>query len=500
MVLAMGFLDPALLLDAARSILDPTILGVLLAGVLAGLLFGAAPGLTATAGVAIATPLTFGASFEVSMALLLGLYCAGYFAGSIPAVLINTPGAPGNAPAALSGYRLARAGKAELALSLAIVASVFGGIFSLIVLMVSAPWLAGFALRFTSVEYCVLGLFGLLCVAAVSGGAILKGIVAAAFGMSLGTLGIDEVGGLSRFTFGFPDLQAGVALIPALIGVFAVGEMLFQAAAGASVQASDTRRQEAFQLSRLPGVLARHIAGLLRSAGLGTMIGVLPGTGPTIAAWIAYGIAGGRKTEDSPEREDEDKDVSRLIASETANNAVTGGALVPLLTLGIPGDTVTAVLIGALLIQGIEPGPFFMVANRDLFAEILVILLVAALMILVLGLAGRRLMRYALLCPPRLMLPLIGMLAVTGAFSISHSPFDVGIAAILGVIAFVLGRFGFPPAPVVIGLVLGPIIEVNLRNAMIANDMDVTVFVQRPISATLLAAIVAILAWRLIRR
>ncbi len=482
----MDFLGFELLAGAVSTVLRPDVLAVVLLGVLAGLLFGAAPGLTATAGVAIATPLTFGASFELAMALLLGLYCAGYFAGSIPAILINTPGAPGNAATALSGYRLAQAGRADVALSLAIVCSVIGGVFSLLVLMAAAPWLAGFALEFTAVEYCVLGLFGLMCVAAVSGGALTKGIVAAAFGMTLGTVGIDEVGGIPRFMLGMPELQAGVALIPALIGFFAVGEMLSQAAKRSGGDAAAVPRQAKFPLIQLPGLLGRNLGLLLRSAGLGTAIGVLPGTGPTIASWIAYGGIG----------EKGDRDVRGVIASESANNAVTGGALVPLLTLGIPGDTVTAVLIGALLIQGIEPGPFFIVEHSHLFAQILMILLVSAAMILVLGLVARRALWLVLLCPPRILLPVVGVLSATGTFAIGHAPFEVGLAAVLGLIGFCLGRFGFPAAPIVIGLVLGPIVEVNLRNALVANDMDFSVFLTRPISATLIAALLALLAWR----
>lgn len=474
----------------AAAVFQLKILSWILVGVLMGFVFGASPGLTATTGVAIATPLTFGVGFDVAMALLLGIYSAGYFAGSIPAILINTPGAPGNAATALDGYRLARAGQADLAISLAVVASVIGGLFSIGVLMVAAPNLANVALAFTSVEYFALGLFGLICVAAVSGGSVLKGIVGAALGMGLGTVGIDEVGGMTRFTLGLPELQGGVPLIPALIAFFAVAELLMQAAADRDAAVLPPQRRHA--LRRLPGLLLRHGRLLLKSALIGTGIGVLPGTGPTIAAWIAYGQSGRRRAA----AESEETAASRgVIAAESANNAVTGGALVPLLTLGIPGDTVTAVLIGALLIQGIDPGPFFIIENGDLFARILLILLVAALMTLVLGLGARRVLPKILAIPPRILLPVIAVLCAAGGYAIHHAPFEVGLIAVLGIAGYVLVRFGFPMAPVVIGLVLGPIIEVNLRNGLVANDMDLTVFVTRPISAALLAAIAATLAW-----
>lgn len=474
----------------AAAVFQIKILFWILVGVLVGFVFGASPGLTATTGVALATPLTFGAGFDVSMALLLGIYSAGYFAGSIPAILINTPGAPGNAATALDGYRLARAGKADLAISLAVVASVIGGLISIFILMVAAPNLANFALAFTSVEYFALGLFGLVCVAAVSGGSVVKGVIGASIGMFLGTIGIDEVGGTTRFTFDMPELQGGIPLIPALIAFFAVTEMLMQAAA--NQEASVLPRQQIHAVARLPGLMLRHVWLLLRSSLTGTFIGILPGTGPTIAAWIAFGQSGRKKAE----AESEEAAATRgIIAAESANNAVTGGALVPLLTLGIPGDTVTAVLIGALLIQGIDPGPFFIIEHGDLFAQILVILLVAAAMTLILGLGARRVLPKILTIPSRILLPIIAVLCATGGFAINHAPFEVGIIAVLGVAGYVIARFGFPMAPIVIGLVLGPIIEVNLRNALVANDMDLTVFATRPISAVLLLAIVLTLAW-----
>jgi putative tricarboxylic transport membrane protein len=476
--------------SGAAGVFQPEILFWILIGVLAGFVFGASPGLTATTGVAIATPLTFGASFEVAMALLLGIYSAGYFAGSIPAILINTPGAPGNAATALDGYRLARAGKADMAISLAVVASVIGGVVSIGILMVAAPNLANFALEFTSIEYFALGLFGLVCVAAVSGGSLLKGVVGAAIGMLLGTIGIDEVGGTTRFTLGLPELQGGVPLIPALIAFFAVAELLLQAAA--QQDATVLPQQQVHAIARLPGVMLRNGWLLLKSSLIGTFIGILPGTGPTIAAWIAYGQSGRKNAQ----AEDEEAAATRgVIAAESANNAVTGGALVPLLTLGIPGDTVTAVLIGALLIQGIDPGPFFIIEHGDLFAQILIILLVAALMTLVLGLGARRILPMILTIPTRILLPIIAVLCATGGFAVHNAPFEVGIIAVLGIAAYVLARFGFPMAPIVIGLVLGPIIEVNLRNGLVANDMDLTVFFTRPISAALLVAIAITLIW-----
>ncbi|WP_119462311.1 tripartite tricarboxylate transporter permease [Rhodospirillaceae bacterium SYSU D60014] len=471
---------------------DPLVLGWIVVGVAVGAVFGASPGLTATAGVALATPLTFGLGFEASMALLLGLYCAGYFAGSIPAILVNTPGAPGNAATSVDGYAMAHSGRADLAISLSVVSSFAGGVISAAILMVFAPVLAGLALEFTSVEYFTLALFGLICVAAVSRGSLVKGMISAALGMLLGTVGIDPVGGMMRFTLGLPELQSGVSLLPALIAFFAVTEILAQAAAPATGVA--VSRQQPIRLRDLVPIYVRHKWLVLKSAVIGTSTGILPGTGPTIASWISYGEAA-RSTRD--ERLGEGVPAG-VIAPETANNAVTGGALVPLLTLGIPGDTVTAVLLGAFLIQGIDPGPFFMVTNGDLFALILLILVAANILILVLGLGLRRYLPAILRVPPRILLPIIGVLCATGGFAIGNASFDVTLVAVLGLAGFILTCFGFPMPPLVIGLVLGPIVEVNLRNALIANQMDPTVFLTRPISAALLLALVLLLvvAWR----
>ena len=479
------------------AVMDPGVLVWIVGGVVIGLIFGAAPGLTATAGVAIATPLTFGVDFQHSMALLLGIFCGGFFAGSIPAILINTPGAPGNAATALDGNAMAKQGKANLALSLAIVSSFLGGIFSVAVLMVAAPTLAGFALRFTAVEYAMLGIFGLLCVAAVAGGSLLKGGIGATIGIFLGCIGVDPAGGTERLTFGIPELLGGIPLLPALIAFFAVTEILTQASFRAG--AAELPPQQPMSLRDLWPHYMRNKWLTVKSALIGTGIGILPGTGPTIASWISYGDA----VRGAPPGEKMGEGSTRgIIAAETANNAVTGGALVPQLTLGILGDTVTAVLIGALLIQGIDPGPFFIVENGDLFAQILFILVIANTCILVIGLGARRFLYAILKIPPRILVPTIGVLCAAGAFAVNNSPFEVGMVAIMGLSGYVLLRFGMTMPPVVLGLVLGPIIESNLRDALTVHHMDLTIFLTRPISAALVGAMVltVFLSWRKARR
>lgn len=482
-------IHPAEWLSALAILGDPLLWLWIVGGVVIGVVFGATPGLTATAGVAIATPLTFGLDFRASMALLLGIYCGGYFSGSIPAILMNIPGAPGNAATAIDGHAMARRGDADRAICLAVSASFAGAMFSLVVLAFAAPALAGFALQFTAVEYAMLGVFGMTCVAGISGGKLGKGVLGAVLGMTLGTVGIDSVGGMERLTLGMPGLQGGVPLVPALLAFFALSELLGQA--GESKRGDVLPAQNRARLGEVFAKLLRRKWLLLKSSMIGTAVGVLPGTGPTIAGWLSYGdaVRGGAR-----ERRFGDGAEEGVIAPEAANNAVTGGALVPLLTLGIPGDTVTAVLIGALLIHGIDPGPFFMTAQADLFAQILIILLVANAAMLAIGLGLRRWLPKILGVPLRILIPLVAVICAAGGFAINNSPFDVGLIAALGLAGYVLLEFGVPMPPIVIGLVLGPIIERNLRDALTVHHMDLTIFLTRPISAALLVITVATLA------
>lgn len=470
-------------LAGLSSACSPAVLLWSIIGVCAGLIFGAAPGLTATAGVAVATPLTFGVPFEQAMGVLLGIYCGGYFAGSIPAILVNTPGAPGNAATTMDGYPMAHRGQADSALALAVVASFFGGLFSGAVLLFLAPVLSGFALEFTSVEYAAFGVFGLVCVASISGGSVLRGCTAAVLGMLLGAVGIDPEDGVIRLTFGLPGLLTGIPLIPALIAFFALTEMLNQGNAGVEAKLPPQTRTGLGEVFR---IYLRHKILLLKSALIGTGIGILPGTGPTVASWISYSEAArARCPEEPPLGEGAPRGI---IASEVANNAVTGGALVPLLTLGIPGDTVTAVMLGALAVQNITPGPFFILEHGDLFAGIIWILLLCNLWLLIIGLASRPFLPAVLKIPPRILVPLIGALAATGCFADGNTAFAVGLMGVLGIAGYFLNALGLPMPPLVLGLVLGPIIEKNLRDALLVHHMDLSVFVVRPISAVIVAA------------
>ncbi|RUT34683.1 C4-dicarboxylate ABC transporter permease [Arsenicitalea aurantiaca] len=468
---------------AIQAVANPWVLLAVTAGAVIGMIFGAAPGLTATSAIALFLPLTYVMGPTTSMALLLGIYCSGYFAGSIPAILLNTPGAPGSAATALDGYTMAQQGQGDRAIATAVVGSFVGGIFSLLLLALVAPTLARVALSFTSVEYFAFAFVGIVCVAGISRGSMTKGIAAAFIGILVSTIGLDPVSGVGRFLMGQPNLMAGIPTTAALIGLFAIGQMLLQ-----------TRKRD-MTLEILPVqertsnrvVLLDYWRNkwlVFKSACIGALIGILPGTGPSIASWVSYGDALRTAKKGDKYGKGEPKGI---IACEVSNNAVTGGALVPLLTLGIPGDPVTAVLIGALMIQGIQTGPFLIPNNPSLFFSILLLLFISNCLMLVMGLSGRKLAAKVLQIPIGIMVPSIFIVAGAGAFSLASNPFDVKLILIFGLIGYLMNRFKFPTSPAVLGIVLGPILEQNLRNALTANNMDFTVFFTRPISAASLA-------------
>lgn len=452
-------------------------------GAVIGMIFGAAPGLTAPSAIALFLPITYAMGPTTSMALLLGIYCSGYFAGSIPAILINTPGTPSAAATALDGFAMAKAGESDRALSLAVICSFIGGLFSLLLLLTIAPALAKVALSFTSVEYFSFALVGIVCVAGISQGSMIKGLAAALIGIFVSTVGLDPVSGVGRFMFGQPNLMAGIPTITALIGLFALGQMLLTSKTGVEENITLPLQKTVSQMDVLKDI-GRNKWLVFKSALIGSLIGVLPGTGPAIASWVSYSDA--LRTA-KPGDKFGKGEVKGVIAAEVSNNAVTGGALVPLLTLGIPGDPVTAVLIGALMIQGVHTGPFFISQNGSLFVSILLLLFLSNIFMVILGLSGRKLATRILSIPPGIMVPTICLLAAAGSFSIHNNAFDLRLVMIFGVLGYLLSRFKFPTAPAVLGIVLGPILEQNLRNALTVSDMDFTVFLTRPVSAISLA-------------
>ncbi|HHV78260.1 MAG TPA: C4-dicarboxylate ABC transporter permease [Firmicutes bacterium] len=483
-------------LTGLGAVVTPSALLWNLIGVVIGIVFGALPGLTATQAVAIFTPLTFVMPFTISMSFLLGIYCGGYYGGAITAILLRTPGAPGNAATCMDGYPMAQKGQAGKALAIAVMASWLGGELSALALMVGAPALSLIALRFGPPEYFAIGLLGLVCVAGISEGNILKGVAGGLAGMLLATIGMDPISGRPRFTLGIQGLMAGVALIPALVGLFAITEVLAKA--------------EQMELGKKDQLITEYDIALptkrewwesrwtlLKGTIIGVIVGVLPGTGPTIASWMSYQEA--KRSSKHPELFGTGI-TEGVMATEVANNAVTGGALIPLLTLGVPGDSVTAVLLGSLMIQGLTPGPLLIRNNPALVSQLFWILIIANAFMLAIGLGAARAFPQILRIPMRILLPIICVLCIVGSYAVNNSLFDVWMVVLIGFVGFVASKFGFQVAPIVLGFILGPIIEPNFRRALITSGGSPLVFVTRPFSLGILILAGLLLAFILYRQ
>ncbi|WP_293663266.1 tripartite tricarboxylate transporter permease [uncultured Phascolarctobacterium sp.] len=463
-------------------------------GTLIGIVFGAAPGLTATTAVALFTPITFYMPLNISLSFLMGMYCGGFYAGSIPAILINTPGAPGNAATVMDGYPMAKNGQAGRALSVSVTSSYIGGTLSAFALLIFAPIIAKIALKFGAPEYFAVAVLGLVCIAGVSGRSIVKGIAGATIGMFLSTIGMDPIDGLPRFTLDSVYLMGGIALIPALVGLFAITEVL------SKVDKMDDENNKV--ITQISGIMP-HFSEywhnkwlILKSSIIGILVGAVPGTGPTIASWMAYNEA--KRSAKDPEKYGTGIPEG-VMATEASNNAVTGGALIPLLTLGVPGDTVTAVLLGALMIQGLTPGPMLLTEHYDLVAFLLWILIFANIVMLLMGLLSSKFAPYILKIPVKILMPIVCVLCITGGYAANNSFFDAAMVIVIGLGGYILMSFGFPVAPVVLGLILGPIIEPNMRMALIGSGLNPFVFISTPLSAGLLV-LAFVLVWVMNRR
>jgi putative tricarboxylic transport membrane protein len=468
--------------EAILTIMSFKCLGWIILGTVIGILFGAAPGLTATTAVALFTPITFFMPLDESLSFLMGMYVGGYYGGSIPAILINTPGAPGNAATCMDGYPMAKKGLAGDALGHSIFSSWLGSTFSALALLIFAPLIASVAIKFGPPEYFAVAIMGLVCIAGVSTGSIVKGIAGAAIGMFLGCIGMDPIDGLPRFTADNVNLMGGIALIPALVGLFAITEVLAKAESIGANTGANIIAQVKRAFPPLRDYLV-HKSLIARATLIGIIVGAIPGTGPTIASWMSYNEA--KRTSRHPELFGSGIPEG-VIASECASEAVVGGALIPLLTLGVPGDTVTAVLLGALMIQGLTPGPMLMVEHGNIVALLLVILIIANLVMLAMGVLGSRFFPLILKLPFQILMPIVAVLCITGGYAVNNSFFDAMLVVIIGTVGHVMVKLGFPVPPIVLGLILGPIIEPNMRRALLGSDLNPLVFVSTPISVGLL--------------
>jgi putative tricarboxylic transport membrane protein len=473
---------------------DPWLLFLTAAGTFAGIYIGAIPGLSVTMATSILISFTFKWDVNPALALIGGVFMGGVYGGSRTAILLNIPGAPSAIATALDGYPMAKRGEAGEAIGLTTVMSVFGGYVGILALALFAPAISSFAIMFNSRDYLLLGLIGILLVGSLSGESFAKGVFAGALGVLIGMVGLDPMTAEGRFTFGSISLMGGIPYVAAMIGFFGVAEALMQLH---SLEMPVIKQRIDRIIPRLSDI-RRYFWLAVRSSGIGTIIGSLPGAGGDIAALLAYDYA--KRTTKKPERPFGEGAKEGLIAPEAANNAAIGGAYIPMLTLGIPGDAVTAVIIGALFIHGLKPGPLMLVETPHLFWFTVGNLALANLFLLIFGLTGIRIFTKIIECPKAILIPLIIILSVVGTYAIQNNPADIYWMLLFGVVGYFMKVYGFEVGPIILGVILGPMMDSNYRRAMMGARNDIGTFawdfVSHPISLVLTVFLLTLLLSR----
>lgn len=454
-----------------------------------GLFVGAVPGLTATMAAALLIPFTFFMDPVPALVSIVTMSAMAIFAGDIPAALVRIPGTPSSAAYTQDSFELTKQGKGELVLGVDVVFSAIGGLMGAVILMTSAPLLAEIAFKFTTFEYFWLAAMGLSATVMVSRGSQVKGALSMILGLFLSTVGVDITLGYPRFTFGVIELLNGVNFIPAMIGLFGVSEVIRSVMQGELAYPIARVRAERI-FSGMFKMFKRYKVNVLRSGLLGTFIGILPGAGADIAAWIAYAVS--KRSSKEPEKYGAGS-IEAIVDSGTANNACLAGDWVPALVFGIPGDSITAIVIGVLFMKGLRPGPMIFETQPDIVYAVYLSFILANLLMIPFGYLAIKASSQMLRVPRNILMPGILMFSMVGSFAINNSIFDVGMMLVMGVIGYFMEANGFPVAPVVLGIVLGPIVEKNFMMSMIKTDWDATQFFTRPVSAIL--CIITIFIW-----
>jgi TctA family transporter len=478
-----------MLFEALRLVLDPYVLWVILASAAFGLFVGAVPGLTATMATALLVPVTFFMEPVPAIASIVTATAMAIFAGDIPSCLLRMPGTPASAAYTDEAYAMTRKGQGELALGAGLVFSVIGGLFGTAVLIMAAPALAEIALKFSSFEYFWLVVLGLLCAVFIAFANPLKGLVSLLLGLLVASVGLDNPAGFPRFTFGNAELAGGLTLIPIMIGMFAVSEILRNVA----------RIDQPWEMAQAKignvfrgmwALTKRYRVPVLRGSVLGTAVGVLPGAGADIAAWMSYALS--KKFSREPEKFGTGH-VEGIVEAGAANNSALAGAWVPALVFGIPGDSITAIVIGVLYIKGLNPGPSIFMSNSASIYAIFMVFILANLLLLPLGIAAIKGAKQLLRVPREVLMPVILLFCVVGSFAINNSVFGVVLMLVFGLSAYLMEDNGFPVAPAILGMVLGAMLEEHFIRAMIRADGSFLAFFERPIAGSLgiLALVVA---------
>lgn len=456
----------------------------LMLGVIAGVVIGSLPGLTGTMGMTLLLPFTYSLAPDVGLSLLIGIFTGAIYGGSISAILLRTPGTPAAGATLIDGYPMAKRGEAGRALATATIASALGGLIGAVTLTFLAPAIAKIALRFGAPEYIWLAVYGLTMISFVSGKSLMKGYIAGLVGLLLATIGIDPISGSMRFTFGSMNLLSGISLQAVLIGLFAMAQALN------SVEEYDQPQIKQMKITRI-GIsikdFIRILPHIIKSAFIGTFVGAVPGTGTDIAAFLSYGEA---KRSSKHQEEFGKGAIEGIAAPEAGNNACVNGALIPMFTLGIPGEAGTAVLLGGLMVLGLTPGPLLFRDSPETIYSVFAATITSNFFIIIFGLLCARLFAKVLSLPKNIITTIIFILALTGSFAMRNNVFDVFTTVGAGIIGYFMTKADYPVAPVLLGIILGPTVEQNLSRTLLISGGSYSILFTRPISILFIVIIV----------
>lgn len=459
---------------------------VLFGASLLGIVFGALPGLTATLGVGLLATLTYGLGYQTALIALLAMYVGAIYGGSYPAILLNIPGTAASAASAMDGYPMALRGEGGRALGLTTTASFVGTLLGMVALALLSPLIVEVAIGFTSYEFFLLALFGIIVSGTLqSPDLVVKGWIAGFIGMALSVVGRDPLMFYPRYTFEMSALDSGLEVVPVLIGAFAIPQIISTLASRAPLAAAQVRDR----IVPAVGTLVRNARHIVRSAAIGIGIGAVPGVGEDIAGWVSYGTA--KSTSRHPERFGKGEPAG-LISAETANNACIGGALIPLVTLGIPGSPPAVMLLGALMLHGLTPGPMLSISQPTFIAELAAVMVLASFAMCVNGLFLARQVVKVLAVPSEIFLPVVAVLSVLGSYALGLNVENLYLMLAVGLGAYLLTIMKYPIAPLVIGVILGPMADENLRRALMVGQGDLSGFLTRPVSVILILATIAL--------
>lgn len=484
------------ILNGMMSVCTPTALLLMLGGVILGIAFGALPGLSATTGIALCLPMTYRLGSTDAIALLIGIYVGGISGALISAILINVPGTVASAATTFDGHPMAQKGQAAEALGIGLMSSFIGTVLSFIALISIAPLLAQITIHFSPFEYFAIVLFSLTLIGTLISGSVVKGLIAGVIGVLLGCVGVAPGTGTPRFTFGIVNLTSGFSQTPAMVGVFALGSQLGLISKGFNAKGDEVRQCKMHGFGMPFKEWLNHMPNIIRSALIGIGVGILPGIGGGTSNLIAYGVA--KSSSKYPEKFGTGIP-DGVIASEVSNNASIGGALIPLLTVGIPGDTVTAMLLGALTIQGLTPGPLLFNSNGVFVYGLFTAVLISTIMMIFVEYNGMRFIVKILGVPRYTLLPVILVICMAGVFSSNNRIFDLWVMLFFGVISFLLSRYGFPTAPMILGFILGPYLETYLMRAQQLGRGSMMPIFGRPVAMAFLAITIAFVAFQVVR-